>query len=258
MYCVPVGASRRLRWGCLEPRRRRRPARGHQRSRRRAPPRKRARQAHLDPRRSYNPPYAAIVVDANNGAVLHEAAPDAPRHPASLTKIMTLYLLFERLEAGKIALDTPMEVSEEASIQAPTKLGLRPGRHAEGRGRDQGPRHQVGQRRLGGDRRSARPAAKTNSPALMTRKARALGMKQHHLSQRLRPAERRTDHHRARPGAARHRHPGALPEVLPVFFAGELRLSRPRHAQPQPAARQGRRRRRHQDRLHPRLPASTS
>ena len=52
------------------------------------------------------------MVDANNGAVLHAAAPDAPRHPASLTKIMTLYLLFERLESGKIALDTPMEVSE--------------------------------------------------------------------------------------------------------------------------------------------------
>ena len=40
---------------------------------------------------------------------------------------MTLYLLFERLESGKIALDTPMEVSRDASIQAPTKLGLRPG-----------------------------------------------------------------------------------------------------------------------------------
>jgi D-alanyl-D-alanine carboxypeptidase len=75
----------------------------------------------------YNPPYAAIVVDANNGAVLHAAAADAPRHPASLTKIMTLYLLFEQIEAGKIKLDTPMEVSREASIQAPTKLGLRPG-----------------------------------------------------------------------------------------------------------------------------------
>jgi D-alanyl-D-alanine carboxypeptidase len=48
---------------------------------------------------SYDPPYAAIVVDAKNGALLHQANPDAPRHPASLTKIMTLYLLFERLES---------------------------------------------------------------------------------------------------------------------------------------------------------------
>src|SRR4051812_10834831 len=40
---------------------------------------------------NYNPPYAAIVVDANSDRVLHEASPDEPRHPASLTKIMTLY-----------------------------------------------------------------------------------------------------------------------------------------------------------------------
>ena len=127
MYCVPVGASRRLRWGCLslaaivamlavttDP----------------ADARRRGKRSHgklTSISSKYNPPYAAIVVDANNGAVLHAAAPDAPRHPASLTKIMTLYLLFERLESGKIALDTPMEVSRDASIQAPTKLGLRPG-----------------------------------------------------------------------------------------------------------------------------------
>jgi D-alanyl-D-alanine carboxypeptidase len=76
---------------------------------------------------SYNPPYADIVIDAKTGAVLHQASPDGPRHPASLTKVMTLYLLFERLESGRITLDTQMNVSEEASIQAPTKLGLKPG-----------------------------------------------------------------------------------------------------------------------------------
>src|SRR5262249_38100680 len=76
---------------------------------------------------SYNPPYADIVVDAKTGSILHESSPDASRHPASLTKIMTLYLLFEQLEGGKIALDTEMPVSELASNQDPTKLGLRPG-----------------------------------------------------------------------------------------------------------------------------------
>src|SRR2546421_12626669 len=60
---------------------------------------------------SYQPPYAAIVVDVNSGAVLHASSPDSLRHPASLTKIMTLYLLFERLESGKLTLDTPMPVS---------------------------------------------------------------------------------------------------------------------------------------------------
>jgi D-alanyl-D-alanine carboxypeptidase len=75
----------------------------------------------------YSPPYSAIVVDANSGNVLHSASPDEPRHPASLTKIMTLYLLFERLEAGKLKLDSELSVSEHASVQAPTKLGLKPG-----------------------------------------------------------------------------------------------------------------------------------
>src|SRR5437870_9432976 len=74
---------------------------------------------------NYNPPYAAIVVDANSDQVLHEANPDAPRHPASLTKIMTLYMLFEQLEAGKLKLDTPLQVSSHAAMQTPTKLGLK-------------------------------------------------------------------------------------------------------------------------------------
>src|SRR5262249_52480549 len=52
--------------------------------------------------------YAAIVVDANSGNVLHAASADALRHPASLTKIMTLYMLFERLDAGTIKLDTQL------------------------------------------------------------------------------------------------------------------------------------------------------
>src|SRR5690348_7210969 len=53
---------------------------------------------------SYQPSYSSIVVDANTGAVMQATNADATRHPASLTKIMTLYLLFERLEAGKIKL----------------------------------------------------------------------------------------------------------------------------------------------------------
>jgi D-alanyl-D-alanine carboxypeptidase len=76
---------------------------------------------------AYSPPYADIVVDANSGHVLHGTSADALRHPASLTKIMTLYLLFEQMEAGKFRLDSRLEVSEHASQQAPSKLGLRPG-----------------------------------------------------------------------------------------------------------------------------------
>src|SRR5256714_9954067 len=76
---------------------------------------------------AYNPPYAAIVVDANSGRVLHEANSDSLRHPASLTKIMTLYLLFEQIEAGKLRLDSRLEVSDHAAAQPPSQLGLVPG-----------------------------------------------------------------------------------------------------------------------------------
>ncbi|MGE3150703.1 MAG: D-alanyl-D-alanine carboxypeptidase family protein, partial [Pseudorhodoplanes sp.] len=71
--------------------------------------------------------YADIVVDANSGSILHAANADSLRHPASLTKIMTLYLLFERLEAGKVSLNSEMAVSARAAAQAPTKLGVKPG-----------------------------------------------------------------------------------------------------------------------------------
>jgi D-alanyl-D-alanine carboxypeptidase len=76
---------------------------------------------------TYSPPYATIVVDANSGKTLQATNADSIRHPASLTKIMTLYLLFERLESGRMKLDSQMPVSEHASEQAPTKLGLAEG-----------------------------------------------------------------------------------------------------------------------------------
>ncbi len=74
---------------------------------------------------NYHPPYADIVVDDKSGFVLHEVSADEPRHPASLTKIMTLYLLFEQLEAGKLGLDTELPISTRAALQNPTKLGLK-------------------------------------------------------------------------------------------------------------------------------------
>src|SRR5262245_10241457 len=72
------------------------------------------------------PNYADIVVDDKTGEVLHAVNADEPRHPASLAKVMTLYLLFEQLESGKLKLDTPLEVSAHASRQRPVKLGLKP------------------------------------------------------------------------------------------------------------------------------------
>ena len=76
---------------------------------------------------SYDPAYASIVVDANSGATMQASNADSTRHPASLTKLMTLYLLFERLQTGKMKLETQMPVSEHAAAMAPSKLGLKPG-----------------------------------------------------------------------------------------------------------------------------------
>jgi D-alanyl-D-alanine carboxypeptidase len=75
----------------------------------------------------YAPPYAALVVDAKTGKVLFADSAEAIRHPASLTKVMTLYLLFDELERGAVTLKTPLTVSAEAARQAPSKLGLRVG-----------------------------------------------------------------------------------------------------------------------------------
>jgi D-alanyl-D-alanine carboxypeptidase len=124
---------------------------------------------------SHAAPYADIVVDANSGTVLHSTNPDAQRHPASLTKIMTLYLLFEQLEAGKLKLDSPLPISKEAAGQMPTKLGLKPGSTLA-----------VEDAIKGMVTRSANDAAVVVAEAiagdedafakLMTRKAQALGM----------------------------------------------------------------------------------
>jgi len=74
-----------------------------------------------------DPAFAALVVDANSGRTLYAANPDAPRHPASLTKVMTLYLLFEQLDKGAMTLQTAIPISEHAAAQEPSKLGLQPG-----------------------------------------------------------------------------------------------------------------------------------
>lgn len=75
----------------------------------------------------YSPPTASIVVDAKTGKILQGDNIDEPRIPASITKVMSLYLLFEQLERGRISLNSPLTVSEYAASQPPTKLGLRPG-----------------------------------------------------------------------------------------------------------------------------------
>jgi D-alanyl-D-alanine carboxypeptidase len=72
-------------------------------------------------------PFSAIAIDARTGKLLAGTDVDGARHPASLTKIMTLYLLFQDLNAGRIKLSTKLVVSRRASGMAPSKLGLKPG-----------------------------------------------------------------------------------------------------------------------------------
>ncbi|WP_395664091.1 serine hydrolase, partial [Aestuariivirga sp.] len=74
-----------------------------------------------------NPKFAAITVDARNGKVLFASQADATRHPASLTKIMTLYILFQELDAGRLRLDSPIRMSARAAGMAPSKLGVKVG-----------------------------------------------------------------------------------------------------------------------------------
>lgn len=70
---------------------------------------------------------AAIVVDGNSGRTLYARNENELRFPASITKVMTLYLLFEKLEQGRLRLDSDILVSAYAAAQKPTKLGLHPG-----------------------------------------------------------------------------------------------------------------------------------
>lgn len=74
-----------------------------------------------------NPKYAGIVVDAKTGKVLYSDDADSLRYPASLTKMMTLYLTFEALEAGRLSLDSKVTVSAHAASEPPSKLGVRAG-----------------------------------------------------------------------------------------------------------------------------------
>ncbi len=75
----------------------------------------------------YEPPFSAIVVDANTGRTLYSVNENDLRHPASITKVMTLYLLFEQLDKGALTLQSQIPISQHAAAQEPSKLGLSPG-----------------------------------------------------------------------------------------------------------------------------------
>ena len=120
--------------------------------------------------------YAAIIVDGNTGDVIFSRNANAPRYPASLTKMMTLYLAFDALDNGKLKLKQKLPVSRRAAGQAPSKLGLRAGQTIS-----------VENAMLAMISKSANDAATVIAESLskseilfakkMTKKARSLGMK---------------------------------------------------------------------------------
>ncbi|NBO20325.1 MAG: D-alanyl-D-alanine carboxypeptidase, partial [Proteobacteria bacterium] len=119
--------------------------------------------------------YADMVIEAHTGRILRATNADKIRHPASLTKMMTLYLTFQALEAGRLRLDERLPVSSNAAAQSPSKLGLRTGQTVS-----------VQDCILGLVTQSANDAAVVIAEALgnsesgfgdmMTKQARALGM----------------------------------------------------------------------------------
>ena len=82
----------------------------------------------IAPTRGDAAPYAALVMDARTGEVLHARSADRKLHPASLTKMMTLYLAFEAVRTGALRLDQKVRVSRRAARQVPSKIGLKAGR----------------------------------------------------------------------------------------------------------------------------------
>ena len=72
-------------------------------------------------------PYAAYVIDARTGEVLHSTNADTRLHPASLTKMMTLYIAFEAIKRGEISIDSKVKISSNAASEPPSKLGLKSG-----------------------------------------------------------------------------------------------------------------------------------
>lgn len=135
--------------------------------------------AHLGVARSAA--YADIVIDAESGEILHATDPDRLRHPASLTKMMTLYLTFQAIEAGRVGLNQYLPVSVNAAEQQPSKLGLRPGQ-----------RIRLEDAVMGIVTESANDAAvavaewlggtESGFAAMMTRQAHALGMTKTHFN----------------------------------------------------------------------------
>ena len=181
------------------------------------------------------PMFASIVVDANSGRMLSGRNENELRHPASITKVMTLYLLFEQLEKGRLKLDSDITISAHAASQAPSKLGLRPGATIEVEDaikalvtKSANDIAVAVAESVGGD--------EDTFAGQMTRKARALGMSRTIYRNASGLPDDGAGHDRARSQHSGPRAAGPLPEILPLFLDPGVQLWTRRASQPQSSA----------------------
>jgi len=180
--------------------------------------------------------YAGIVVDAKSGKVLYSEDADGLRYPASLTKMMTLYLVFEALDQGRISKNTIVTMSAHAASQAPSKLGVKAGGAFT-----------VEQGILALVTRSANDCAvalgellggsEARFARMMTAKAHALGMNRTVYRNANGLPERCTGDDSTRSGAPRPRFASALSPVLRLFLDTQFQVWSTDHWQPQQAFR---------------------
>ena len=187
-------------------------------------------------RGGYNPPHSAIVMDANSGRILYRSHANAHRYPASLTKMMTLYMLFDAMKAGKVRNQRRSRSPPMPRPSPPTKLGLRPGQTLR-----------VETAIYAMVTKSANDAAtamgeylgdgsEARFARLMTAKAHQLGMRNTHFVNASGLPDRRqvtTAHDMALLGIALQEH---FPKYFHYFSTRILRVSRSSHAQSQPSS----------------------
>ena len=174
---------------------------------------------------------ADILIDVATGSVLAARNADDPVAPASLTKMMTLYLTFRAIESGQLKLESRLEISRRAATMPPTKLGLRAGSTIEVEDAILGSGDALGQRcrnRPGrGSRRNRGSVCGGHDPQCAT-----AGDDQNDIPQCVRPAGCRAAHHGTRPCPAGDPPDRGLSRLLSLFLPPQLLLCRAHPRQP--------------------------
>ena len=189
------------------------------------------------------------------GTVLLSKNATTPLPPASMSKLMTLNMLFESLADGRVTMETEFRrLGHAMRLWAARPCSCATGERVAVKDLMRGDRGQLGQRRLRGGGRSAEPEPRTGLRRFMNNRAKALGMDNSTLCKfqragRIRNQRMSVQDLATLAGPADR----GVSRILPLFRAGDLRIRRPRpgqQEQPQPAAEAGHRRRRAEDRAH--------